>query len=101
MPKPFTKGDIRINRKGRPKRGDSLIDILEYELDRSKKIIKDGKETTVLYRHLIIRKLVELAEKGDIQALKYICDRTLGTPHQTLDATIVDVEVKFLDDDDC
>ena len=33
MGKPFEKGDKRINRRGRPKKGAALTDILNCKLD--------------------------------------------------------------------
>ncbi|GMO61539.1 MAG: hypothetical protein Ta2A_07680 [Treponemataceae bacterium] len=81
----FREHPERINRKGRPRKGDSCVDILEYELDRAKKVKIDGVEKSVLYRHSIMRKLVELADKGDMQAIKYVCDRTLGKPTQAIE----------------
>jgi hypothetical protein len=42
MPIPFVKNGPRINRKGRPKKGQSLIDILNWVLDQKVKI-KDGE----------------------------------------------------------
>ena len=83
MPTPFEKGDKRINRKGRPKKGSALTDILNYKLD-----IKD--EAGKLDREVIAEKLIEAAKKGDIVAVKYIFDRLEGRPVQAveLDAQI-------------
>jgi hypothetical protein len=91
---PTGKGGLKerphqINRKGRPKKGDSLLDILEYELDQAKTAETGGEKKKVLYRHSIVRKIIELADKGDFQALKYIFDRTLGTPRQSIDANVM------------
>jgi hypothetical protein len=73
----FSKGDKNINRKGRPKKGQALTDILNYELDQ--------KEGGILYRHKIAKKLIELAEGGDIQAIKYLMDRVEGPVFQKID----------------
>jgi hypothetical protein len=87
MPKPFEKGDIRINRKGRPKKGQTMTDILAWALDQ-KRQIKDGKtgeEKSLLLRHLLAEKLISKAlDDGDVAAIKYIYDRLDGKPIETV-----------------
>jgi hypothetical protein len=73
MPKPFAKGDSRINRLGRPRKGQSMTEILGCVLDR-----KD--ETGKMRREKIAEKLILLAESGDIAALRYTFDRIDGRP---------------------
>jgi hypothetical protein len=77
---PFTKADKNINRNGRPKKGQSLTDILNFELDQ--------KEGGTLKRQRIAQRLVELAEGGDFQAIRYIFDRTDGKCAETVKADI-------------
>ena len=95
--KPFKKDDPRINREGRPKKGEALTDILNTVLDE---VDSSGK----MRREIIAEKIVELAEKGDIIALKYIFDRTDGKPIETIKADVkgdiinVDGVVKKLED---
>ena len=79
--KPFTKNDSRINRKGRPKKGQALTEILHDALDEVK---SNGKTR----REVITEKIITLAEKGDIIALKYIFDRIDGKPVETIKANI-------------
>jgi hypothetical protein len=90
MPKPFTKGDARINRRGRPKKGQSLTDILNYQLDQKK---GDGQ----LRRETIAGKLIELAEGGDITAIKYIMDRVDGRPRETVELKNSSIDVKLME----
>jgi len=71
----FVKGDPRINRRGRPKKGQTITDILGLLLDRE----KDGE----LRRVTVAEKLIELAIKGDVAALKYLVDRLDGKPRET------------------
>ena len=78
---PFIKNDPRINRKGRPKKGQSLTDILDYNLDMKN---KDG----VLYRDGVAKKLIQLALSGDVAAIKYIMDRIDGRPAETIKASV-------------
>ena len=104
MPKPFVKGDPRCNRKGRPKKGDSLTDFLSHALDQKKEMrIKDrsGKETgeikTLLVRELIAERLISKAVNGDVQAMKYIFDRVDGSPIQTVKAGVTTADVSAAD----
>ena len=64
MPIPFTKNAPRINRNGRPKKGQCLTDILAWTLDQKAKI-KDND--------------------GDVAAMKYIFDRLDGKPKETIE----------------
>jgi hypothetical protein len=77
VPKPFEKGDARINRRGRPKKGQALTDILNFQLDQK---TGDGK----FLRETIAEKLIDLALSGDVPALKYLVDRVDGKPRETL-----------------
>ena len=79
--KPFTKNDTRINRKGRPKKGQALTEILDEALDEVK---SNGKTR----REVITDKIITLAEKGDITALKYIFDRLDGRPTEVIKTNI-------------
>jgi hypothetical protein len=87
--KPFAKGnDPRINRKGRPKKGQSLTDILNWSLDQKLKIKNDetGEEKALLLRHALARKLIEKAViDGDVAAIKYVYDRIEGRPKETFE----------------
>ena len=88
MPKPFEKGDPRINRAGRPKKGQCLTDILNWSLDQKKTITDTttGQKKSVLLRHLLADKLISKAIKdGDVAAMKYIYDRIDGRAKETID----------------
>jgi len=89
MPKPFEKNDPRINRKGRPKKGECMTDILNWALDQKRKITdgETGKEKSLLLRHVLVKKLVTLAEGGDLAALKYVIDRLDGKPKESIELT--------------
>jgi hypothetical protein len=88
MSKPFEKNDPRINRKGRPKKGECMTDILNWALDQ-KRIIKDGetgKEKSLLVRHILAERLISKAvDDGDVVAIKYIYDRLDGRPKETVE----------------
>jgi hypothetical protein len=73
----FVKGDSRINRAGRPKKGVALTDVLERNLKRAD-------------REAIVKELVRLALCADsdstrLAAIKYIFDRLDGSPRQAVD----------------
>lgn len=57
-----------INKKGRPKKGQAVTDLLRETVDKQE----------------LVDKLIELAMKGDIQALKYAVDRMDGKPTETV-----------------
>jgi hypothetical protein len=56
------------NKNGRPKKGTAMTDVLASMVDKE----------------AIAAKLLELASKGDVAALKYVYDRIDGTPTQTI-----------------
>ena len=78
MPGPgrrFTKGRSG-NPAGRPHRGQALAEMLRAELDRPG---PDGRSRG----ERIAAKLVELAEGGDVRAIRECYDRVLGKAPQT------------------
>jgi hypothetical protein len=77
---PFTKGSSG-NPGGRPKRDTSLTGLLRKELSK-KNADKIAKKTR------IVGKLIELADGGDVVALKYIFDRIDGKPTETVKAAV-------------
>lgn len=66
----FTKGDPRINRKGRPRKLPALDTLLVEILGR------DAGGVTEL--HLIIESLLKKAKAGDIRAAELLLDRYYG-----------------------
>jgi hypothetical protein len=71
-----------INRKGRPKKGHTLTDILEKELRKKIVTLKgtNGVPRMISGREAAVHKIVELALGGNFNALKYIFDRIDGFP---------------------
>jgi hypothetical protein len=74
--RPWPKG-VSGNPGGRPRRGQALADLLRAELDKAG---PDGRSRG----ERIARKLVELAEGGDVRAIRECYDRVLGRPGQVL-----------------
>ena len=77
--KPFTKGDPRINRNGRPKTVPGLekllIEVLGAEVGKKSKVQR------------ILEKLADLAIKGDVRAAELLLNRCYGKPVETIKAT--------------
>lgn len=73
-----------INRNGRPPKGWTWNDLLEEAMDE-----KD--ETGVPAKKIIIKKLVGLAKKSDLAAIKEIIDRMDGKSKESveLNASII------------
>jgi hypothetical protein len=84
----FERGDPRINRRGRPKKGQALTDILNFKLDQ-----KDGSGQ--LRREAVAAKLISLALEGDINAIRYIMDRVDGKPKETV--TVGSIETRLVE----
>jgi hypothetical protein len=90
MGKPFEKGDARINRRGRPKKGQALMDILNYQLDQ-----RDGSGK--LQREAVAEKLIGLALEGDMTAIRYVMDRVDGKPKETVSLENTAIENKLME----
>lgn len=93
----FVKGDPRINRDGRPKEPWTMTGLYKEALD-------EESETGVPRKIIVARKLVQLAERGDVVAIKELGNRIDGMPQQKTDLTtngkdINPVLVKFIDAD--
>ena len=69
--KPFVKGDSRINRKGRPKKGESIAEKFRDAL--AERLNGDYSKLDSM-----IDKVVEKALKGDQQAIEFVIARGWG-----------------------
>lgn len=76
MPKEFVKDDPRINRKGRPKKGQTITDEIRKELERQ--TLKLGK--SISKRKAIAKVLVELSLHGDLPAIRQLMTYIDGLP---------------------
>ena len=74
MPVKFQKNDPRINRKGRPKKEFSLTQGLRDFLSETE------PKTKKQFRELLTQKLIALALRGDMTAIKMIFDYIDGRP---------------------
>jgi len=78
---PFAKGRSG-NPRGRPKKGETLTDLLREKIE-TKKTIREK----LTRKEKIIEKLIALAEAGDLSALKYLFDRCDGRPVESIELT--------------
>jgi ribosomal protein L17 len=78
---PFKQGKSG-NPKGRPKKGETLTDLLREKIE----IPKTTREK-LTRKEKIIEKLITLAEAGDLSALKYLFDRIDGRPKESIELT--------------
>jgi hypothetical protein len=73
----FVKGDSRINRAGRPRKGEALTDVLARGLRRP--------DREALVKELVRLALCAESESTRLAAIKYIFDRLDGSPRQAVD----------------
>lgn len=83
----FEKNPQNINRKGRPKKGMSMNEILRDLVDEETINYKGG---VISVKEAVGRKIIELGIQGDLAALKYLYDRLEGSPRQQLEHTGAD-----------
>ena len=74
---PFKKGDSNINRKGRPREGTTITDILKDTLD------KDD----------FVKNLIVLAKKGNTKAVELIYDRVDGKQKEEVEHSTDNFEI--------
>jgi hypothetical protein len=98
----FVPGDPRINRKGRPKKGQSLAEKFRDAL--TEKSAEDSEDYTKL--DMLIDKVVEMALEGDQSAIEFalargwgkLIDRIEITPKQEYDLSkLSDEEIDQLE----
>ena len=89
MARSFQKDDPRINRNGRPKKGESLTDILRELGGIADVSTEKGK---IERRQAIANRLWQMAIAGDLAAIKMIYDRIDGSPRQSVEMTGADGE---------
>ena len=77
-----------INRKGRPKKGESMTDVLRKYAEKRvdiKDAEPDEKRRRMKRKEALARKIWKLALKGDDWAIRYIYNRLDGHPPRSLD----------------
>ncbi len=84
----FIEHPENINRKGRPRKGKGLSDILgSHAKKRDVEYIdpKTGERKMMSRNQALAAKLWDLALSGDITAIKYIYDRIDGKPQEFIE----------------
>jgi len=74
---PWAKGQSG-NPKGQPLKSRPMTDTLRELLEARG---EDGRT----HREVILAKMISLAEAGNVDAAKYICDRLQGKPSQAVE----------------
>jgi len=69
------------NPNGRPRKGQTLTDLMEKYLNK-KVDTKQGKKK---YKEIFVQKVIELAFKGELSAIKLIWNYIDGLPVQKID----------------
>jgi len=85
----FDKNPNNINTKGRPPRKYSMTNLLRDALEEP--FNDDGRTN----KRMVIDKMIELANDGDTNILKYLFDRIDGKPLQTIEAEVTRPEVNL------
>jgi hypothetical protein len=75
----FIKGQSG-NPHGRPRKGKTLTDLLQKELNQ--------KQGDIPAKVAVVKKLIELASEGDIAAIRYVFDRIEGKCTERVENTI-------------
>lgn len=78
-------GGPSLNPNGRPKGSLAFKTAIEKWADKEAAVLPDGSKVTRM--ELITKKLVELAESGNVKAIEMIADRIDGKPKQSIDMT--------------
>lgn len=73
----FKPGDPRINRNGAPKKEWTMTELYKEAGD-------EADETGEPKKKIVARKLWEIAQKGDVTAIKELGNRIDGMPKQTI-----------------
>jgi hypothetical protein len=85
---PFQKGQSG-NPAGRPKKGETITDILRGRLELKDIDTDDGRKIT--RAEALVDKVMSLAiEDGDVASIRYIFDRIDGSPRQSVEMTGAD-----------
>lgn len=58
------------NPRGRPKKSSSLLELFACELKRRRTIVEDGQRLRVQTDIILIKRIIDLALKGDMRALR-------------------------------
>ena len=86
---PFKKGKSG-NPRGRPRKGETLTDLLREKLETTK-----TTRDKLTRKEKITEKLLSLAESGDLAALKYIFDRVDGRPTESIELGSAALDVRL------
>lgn len=79
---PFKKGDPNINRKGRPREGTTITDLLKEKLNKEE----------------FVEKLIQFAYSGNTKALEMIYDRIDGKQKELVEHSADRLEILIVEE---
>jgi len=94
---PFKEGESG-NPSGRPKGSKNLSTILKEMLEAEIDVVVDGKKEKKAFKDVIIRKLIQKANNGDLRAIREIFDRVEGKPKETVNLQS-DNTIRWIEED--
>lgn len=80
-----------INRQGRPRKGESMTDVLRKYAEKRVDLLDaepDEKRRRMKRKEALARKIWKLALKGEDWAIRYVYNRIDGRPRQSLDLAL-------------
>jgi hypothetical protein len=82
------------NPKGRPKKEQSLTNIMREMLDEIRETPGDDKSKKIELKILLVRKMIDMALEGDMTAMRHVFQYIDGMPLQKIELS---TEQEFID----
>lgn len=98
----YKPGDSRINRKGRPKKGDTWADILEEVSEREEVIVDKKTGRKITYKEAVAIRAFQEAAKGNTLMFNAIMNRMSGYPKHRVEQynLTYNMDIELSDDEE-